>query len=262
MIGRLQRYIRIDYGIVAFKNENSEFKKGYGSLLLPLFLVKLILRHFKYVNDPLETNVAKKGKDHQIKAFKWLIQTVPGFWWLLHINDFRKVINFFYFGKSSANQEIIKDSDSEEVQDSPNMILFKKAMNLILGNAATNRNIYIDWAIQHRLWSSFSKISSGHFSKHDTAVAGLWGTLISAGLLQEKIFKKPYLLDNSTSIFFNSSIVSSNLTSGANETSEFSDFEHYKDSQFIIFFNRFFSALLAGFFLLFQAEFKSRYDFS
>ena len=80
MIGRLQRYIRIDNGIVAFKNENSEFKKGYGSLLLPLFLVKLILRHFKYVNDPLETNVAKKGKDHQIKAFKWLIQTVPGFW--------------------------------------------------------------------------------------------------------------------------------------------------------------------------------------
>jgi len=85
--------------------------------------------------------------------------------------------------------------------------------------------------------------------------------LISAGLLQEKIFKKPYLLDNSTSIFFNSSIVSSNLTSGANGTSEFSEFEHYKDSQFIIFFNRFFSALLAGFFLLFQAEFKSRYVF-
>lgn len=172
---------------------------GYGSLLLPLFLVKLLLRHFKYVNNPLETNVVKK------------------------------VINFFYFGKSSSNQETIKDSDSEEVQDSPNMILFKKAMNLIL------------------------------------AVAGLWGTLISAGLLQEKIFKKPYLLDNSTSIFFNSSIVSSNLTSGANETSEFSDFEHYKDSQFIIFFNRFFSALLAGFFLLFQAEFKSRagfFDFS
>ena len=80
-------------------------------------------------------------------------------------------------------------------------------------------------------------------SKHKTAVAGLWGTLISAGLLQEKIFKKPYLLDNSTSIFFNSSNVSSNLTSGANETSEFSDFEHYKDSQFIIFFNRFFSFL-------------------
>ena len=97
-------------------------------------------------------------------------------------------------------------------------------------------------------------------SKHKTAVAGLWGTLISAGLLQEKIFKKPYLLDNSTSIFFNSSNVSSNLTSGANETSEFSDFEHYKDSQFIIFFNRFFSALLAGFFLLFQAEFKSRLE--
>ena len=57
-------------------------------------------------------------------------------------------------------------------------------------------------------------------------------------------------------------MVSSNLTSDANETSEFSDFEHYKDSQFIIFFNRFFSALLAGFFLLFQAEFKSRYYFS
>ena len=93
---------------------------------------------------------------------------------------------------------------------------------------------------------------------HQKAVAGLWGTLISAGLLQEKIFKKPYLLDNSTFIFFNSSSVSSNLTSGANGTSEFSDFEHYKDSQFIIFFNRFFSALLAGFFLLFQAEFKSR----
>lgn len=142
------------------------------------------------------------------------------------------------------------------------MILFKKAMNLILGNAATNRDIYIDLAIRHSLRSSFSELCSGHFSKHDTAVAGLWGTLISAGLLQEKIFKKPYLLDNSTSIFFNSSIVSSNLTSGANETSEFSDFEHYKDSQFIIFFNRFFSALLAGFFLLFQAEFKSRYDFS
>lgn len=169
---------------------------GYGSLLLPLLLVKLLLRHFKYVNNPLETNLAKKA------------------------------LNFFYYGKAVSGHDMnSKVSDSEETQDSPNMILFKKAMNLIL------------------------------------AVAGLWGTLISAGLLQEKIFKKPYYLDSSTSIYFNSS--NSNFSSGENETSEFpeSDYEHYKDSQFIIFFNRFFSALLAGFFLLFQAEFKSRAGF-
>ena len=143
------------------------------------------------------------------------------------------------------------------------MILFKKAMNLILGNALTCSNIDIKWNMVRSLWTirHGPYYESRRIWKHKPAVAGLWGTLISAGLLQEKIFKKPYLLDNSTLIFFNSSIVSSNLTSGANETSEFSDFEHYKDSQFIIFFNRFFSALLAGFFLLFQAEFKSRYVF-
>ena len=63
--------------------------------------------------------------------------------------------------------------------------------------------------------------------------AGLWGTLISAGMCQEKIFKFPYTSNETVS----------------NVTNEF-----YKDSQFIVFFNRLFSTILAGFILLFQVN--------
>jgi len=71
--------------------------------------------------------------------------------------------------------------------------------------------------------------------------AGLWGTLISAGMCQEKIFKFPYLLNETGS---------SNITE-----------EYYKDSQFVVFFNRLFSTVLAGFILLFQGNFKSKAGF-
>ena len=113
-------------------------------MLLPLLLVKMLLRYFKYVNDPTETNAFKKGKISSPRPcglFKTMVRNLrtPGRsdLHLVRNNDFLKAINFFYFGKSSSNKEITKVSDSEDVQDSPNMILFKKAMNLILGNALT-----------------------------------------------------------------------------------------------------------------------------
>ena len=41
-----------------------EYLKGYVTLLLPLLLIKLLLRYLKYNNNPLETNLAKKGTVH------------------------------------------------------------------------------------------------------------------------------------------------------------------------------------------------------
>ena len=77
-----------------------------------------------------------------------------------------------------------------------------------------------------------------------------------AGVMQEKIIKTRY----------NFTVETLNLTAALDSSSDVNSYqadeqmsENYLDSQFLVFFNRLFCSILAGFMLLFQGQTRSRW---